>query len=757
MDEQALEDSVLFCPHCRAAYRSGFVRCPLDGAELRAEETDPLIGTTVGEQYTITRCIAYGATSRVYHAHHTRLRRRELAVKVLLGDLTATLPTRMRFAQEAEMLSRLDHPNVVSVVDFARTPEGLLYLVMDLADGPTLAELIRLTGPMPWRRAVVLAQQMCRGLSHAHSQDIVHRDFKPDNVIIEYAAGDELVRIIDFGIALTPRDNESPRLTNIGFSLGTPAYASPEQALNQTLDHRADLFALGVTLYEMLAGVLPFTGDARELLQHNAFHDAPDIGERNRHVKVPAELERVVRRLMARAPEARYQTAVDVLHALDEVVEEVAAASGPIRRPSVPPPAAPAALSTGKLSARPPATTPPGPRRSLSPASTPPPVTAAVATAAAPRAVSTVTAADAAPLGPVMERMQRGARPKWPRVLVGLAALSTAGYFAITRIGAEAPLASVGKTPKAIPAPSLAELDAANSAVAPATADAAPPEEIAEIIQVTKVPGPRARRPLDRRTPSNDGASQQPGDEAQGDKLVTAAQLGGGAAAATDGPASPARLDPQGGGPAPAGEGATAAPAGDAKVTLAVATPSDASAPVISTNSPASGGAPPITAVEPAPSSPAAPAIAPAPSSPTAPAPAPANPPPAPAPSSPATPPAASAPAGAPPTKASTVMFLSGRELQVTGSLSSLTVERAVTRVARGLTACAKHATAKSAKARFVIDERGRATSIAVDGATPELTTCVRASLSGLRTETPPDVGTVEATLTLFFTPKAAS
>lgn len=323
MTDLGVEDRLLFCPHCRAAYRSELTACPLDGATLQREETDPLLGLTINEQYTITDCIAYGATSRVYRAHHTRLWRREFAIKVLLGDLIAEQDTRMRFAQEAELLSRLDHPNVVSVVDFARTPEGLLYLVMDLAHGPTLAELIGKHGAMPWRRAVTLAQQMCRGLAHAHAQGIVHRDFKPDNIIIERTANEELARIIDFGIALPPPDDSIPRLTSTDISLGTPAYASPEQAFNTDLDHRIDLFALGVTLYEMLAGALPFSGDAYELLHNNAFHEAPRISVRNPAVDVPSQIERVVRRLMAKDPRDRFQTAAEVATALDEALADL--------------------------------------------------------------------------------------------------------------------------------------------------------------------------------------------------------------------------------------------------------------------------------------------------------------------------------------------------------------------------------------------------------------------------------------------------
>ncbi len=164
-------------------YRSGFERCPTDGTELEVFDEDPIVGATLAGQYVIDHCVGEGAMGRVYQAHHARLQRRKFAVKILLGDLAADPTMRQRFAQEAEAASRLQHPNVVSVLDFGKTDAGLLYLVMEFVEGDTLADRID-RGPVPERDTIKIAKQLCLGLTHAHDQGLVHRDFKPDNVAL---------------------------------------------------------------------------------------------------------------------------------------------------------------------------------------------------------------------------------------------------------------------------------------------------------------------------------------------------------------------------------------------------------------------------------------------------------------------------------------------------------------------------------------------------------------------------------------------
>lgn len=321
---RAVAESVLVshraCTRCGAPYRNDFARCPVDGAEIADLDDDPLIGSVVGH-YQIERLVGEGGMGRVYSAHHVRLSHRRVALKVMLGELAATLATRLRFTQEAEAASRLDHPNVVSVVDFGRTQDGLMYLAMELVEGRPLSALID-DGPLPVDRAVTLFRQMCAGLAHAHERGFVHRDFKPDNVMVVEGRGGECARIVDFGLAIVADPaSDAPRVTTVGLALGTPAYAAPEQVRGDALDHRADLFALGVTMFEVLAGVPPFVGTVRELVERHARGVVPAIVERAPGVEVPPALEALVRRLMAPHPDDRPQSIADVLAALDRACE----------------------------------------------------------------------------------------------------------------------------------------------------------------------------------------------------------------------------------------------------------------------------------------------------------------------------------------------------------------------------------------------------------------------------------------------------
>lgn len=327
-----------WCGACRSRYRADFARCPIDGGVLEELDRDPLIGEVVGAHYVIDAVIGEGAMARVYRAHHALLAHKQFAVKVMVGDLAATLEMRLRFAQEADSVSQLHHPNVVSVVDFGKTDEGLIYIAMDLVDGVSLAQVIADEAPLPAERVLAIARQIALGLGHAHERGLVHRDLKPDNVII--SASPELVRIVDFGLAIPIDDEASTRLTGIGLAVGTPVYAAPEQCLNEPIDHRADLYALGVTMYEMLSGVAPFDGGVVELVHDKVQGVLPSIATRA-GVEVPAAVEAIVRRLLRRSPNERFERAGDVVAAIDEAVAagtrqaaEVVALPVPPRRAS---------------------------------------------------------------------------------------------------------------------------------------------------------------------------------------------------------------------------------------------------------------------------------------------------------------------------------------------------------------------------------------------------------------------------------------
>ncbi len=332
----------LRCPSCHAAFRGNFTRCMRDGVALIRTADDPLIGATLAERYVIEALVGEGAMGLVYRAHHARLSRL-FALKLMFGDVAADPSMRLRFAHEADAASRMSHPNVVSVLDFGKTENGLLYLAMEYAEGQTLAAVIRREGPLPEARVVNLARQMARGLGHAHRAGLVHRDFKPANVAATYGEdGRELVRILDFGLAIAEGDGRIGRLTEHGLVVGTPIYISPEQARDQVVDHRADLFALGVVMYEMLAGKPPFEGTSHEIARANVTVTPPPIARRNPQVRVSPELEALIMKLMAKRPAERLQSADDVIAAL-----------GQLGRRAVPLPAvADGARSTPRLRSR---------------------------------------------------------------------------------------------------------------------------------------------------------------------------------------------------------------------------------------------------------------------------------------------------------------------------------------------------------------------------------------------------------------------
>ena len=309
--------AVWCCSSCGAIYHKDYPRCPADGAEVVMAERDPLLGSAVGH-YTIDALLGEGGMGRVYLAHHAHLPNKRYAIKVLLGDHAASAAMRARFTREAERASQIDHPNVVKVVDFGQTGHGLLYIVMDYVDGPSLVTLIG-DQPMPPARVIELSRAICRGLVHAHAAGIVHRDLKPENILVSSGPDGSVPRIVDFGLALSVAQSDA-RLTESGMTMGTPAFAAPEQLSGKPIDHRADLYALGMTMFEMLSGGRPpFEGHILEVMSARTARDIPRVSERFPELEVPYELEDIVARLTRRRPADRYDGAYEVIAALDAV------------------------------------------------------------------------------------------------------------------------------------------------------------------------------------------------------------------------------------------------------------------------------------------------------------------------------------------------------------------------------------------------------------------------------------------------------
>jgi serine/threonine protein kinase len=290
---------------------------------------DKLIGQVLANRYQILHRLGEGAMGVVYKARHVKVGR-SFAVKVLHARLLADPKVALRFDREAELAGRLRHPNVVGVVDVGEL-EGMRYMVMDFAEGPDLARLL-VEAPMPAERIIRLARQMLEGLYHAHEQGLIHRDFKPENVIIERDThGAEMPRIVDFGIAILRDGGEAPdgqgRLTTNGLVLGTPHYMAPEQAVADPIDHRIDLFAMGIVVYEMLSGRLPFDGSGAEVARANLLVEPPPIIERVPYLEVDPLLEAFARRLMAKKRSARPATAKAARELLDLIDRDRPAAA----------------------------------------------------------------------------------------------------------------------------------------------------------------------------------------------------------------------------------------------------------------------------------------------------------------------------------------------------------------------------------------------------------------------------------------------
>jgi eukaryotic-like serine/threonine-protein kinase len=263
-----------------------------------------MLGSLVLDRYRVEAELGAGAMGTVYRARHVRVGR-TVAIKVMHPEMAKEAA---RFEREAQLAARLHHHNVAAVIDYA---DGVI--VMEHAPGRPLAELIG--APMPRSRVIHIVRQILAGLDHAHAMGLVHRDLKPENIMID---DDDHVCIVDWGIAVL-RDGgqaEQARLTTAGLVLGTPMYMAPEQARGEVIDQRCDLFALGVIVYELLAGVGPFEGSGVEVIVANLTQEPPSIATRAGADVDPA-LEAFARRLMAHRADGRFASAHAALLALE--------------------------------------------------------------------------------------------------------------------------------------------------------------------------------------------------------------------------------------------------------------------------------------------------------------------------------------------------------------------------------------------------------------------------------------------------------
>lgn len=275
-----------------------------------------LVGETIDDRYRVEALLGEGGMGLVYRVTHTRLNK-PLAIKILRRENTGDEDVLARFRREAESASAIGNQHIVDIHDFGTLNDGSTYFVMECLEGMDLIEAMDLTRRMPEERALYIATQICKALGAAHDAGIVHRDLKPENVFLTLREDtSDFVKVLDFGIAKVAHG--PTRLTQKGEVLGTPHYMSPEQCEGENVDHRTDIYALGVLLYEMLTGHVPHDADTVMGILTKHLYEDP-IPPRVRVPQMAEALEAVILRCLDKVPERRYQTMRELEADLDRV------------------------------------------------------------------------------------------------------------------------------------------------------------------------------------------------------------------------------------------------------------------------------------------------------------------------------------------------------------------------------------------------------------------------------------------------------
>jgi serine/threonine-protein kinase len=299
---------------------------------------EALIGMTLSGRYKIEKLLGEGGMGAVYQAEHTHMRKR-LAIKVLHPEMSRLTEVVARFEREAMAAANIDHPNVAKATDFGKLEDGSFFLALEFVEGHSLREAIG-RGRLELGRALHITSQVASALGRAHQLNIVHRDLKPENVMLVERDGDaNFVKVLDFGIAKVPVGElgsagetgvntgpAHPVLTQLGMVYGTPEYMAPEQALGQEVDARADLYALGIMMYEMLTGERPFDHESKvALLGMHVTAPVPPFSERAPDARIPREVEAITTRLLAKEAAHRFADARELVDAIGAIEQQLVA------------------------------------------------------------------------------------------------------------------------------------------------------------------------------------------------------------------------------------------------------------------------------------------------------------------------------------------------------------------------------------------------------------------------------------------------
>lgn len=333
---------IRICTQCRASYRDPSLRaCPRDGASLTPWRDDPMIGQVLGDRYQIVEPLGQGGMGSVYLAE-TLPDEQEVAIKIVRPEHAGNPTVHERFIREVRHTSGIASPHVVRILDTGMSPDGRAYLVMERLEGESLTERLRRPPSLRTIEALHVARDVARALAAAHATGVIHRDLKPDNIIL---CKDGTVKVVDFGIAKAFVQEErhrvsEPSLTEAHRVVGTPTYMSPEVITKESLSPASDLYSLGVILYEMLVGEPPFYEKDAIGTMYRHLHETPKrLREVDPRLEIPGALETLVRDLLAKRPADRPGDANEVVRRLEALMRIVSE-----RRP-VP------AAETGELTA----------------------------------------------------------------------------------------------------------------------------------------------------------------------------------------------------------------------------------------------------------------------------------------------------------------------------------------------------------------------------------------------------------------------